>query len=295
MNSCGIVIAISKVLLATDFSEESAQAVDCARKVCNWYGAKLHVAHVMDLFPFSLRTDPEASMRMEQIRQSADARMKEFVREQHIETKNAVTALLAGEPFAAIERFVTEQEIDLIVLGSKGDTGLNRLFDGSVAEEIFRTARCPVMVVGPKARVRTNFDGFNKLLFASDLSRISTAAVPMIEFLLTRNTSATATLAHFLDAECDNVFARHDARARIEKQLVEMINPELRSRVEAIVEASPADKGMVEMAEGLAADLLVLGVRSGGAFTRAATHGLCAKAPRVISEALCPVLTLRGE
>jgi nucleotide-binding universal stress UspA family protein len=296
MRSRNTNTAISNVLLPTDFSDESAQAVDCARSLCDWYGSKLYVAHVMDLFPFSLRTDPEASIKIKRIRQQADAEMKAFVLEHHLTGTISATALLAGEPSVAIEKFTTKREIDLIAIGSKGEQGLNRLFQGSVAEEIFRTAHCPVIVVGPKARIRMDVGGFTKLLFASDLSPISRAAVPMIEFLLNRNPSATALLAHFLEEESENVFVRHDTRVRIERQLVEIISPELRSRVEAAVEMSPApDDGMIDMVEGRAADLLVLGVRSGGAFTRAATHGLCAKTPRVISEALCPVLTIRGE
>jgi nucleotide-binding universal stress UspA family protein len=288
--------AVSNVLLATDFSDESVQAVDWARGVSEWYGAKLHVAHVMDLFPFSLRTDSEANMRIEQIRQTADTQMKAFVRNSHLEGKHFETALLAGEPFAAIEKFAVEREIDLIVLGSKGDIGLARLFEGSVAEEIFRTARCPVMVVGPSAKARAGLERFSKLIFATDLSRISRNAVPFIEFLLSKNASATLTLAHFLDELDTNVFTRHQTRARIERELAEMISPDFRHRIAGVaVEVCPPGEGMLTLAEGLMADLLVLGVRSGGAFTRAATHGLCSIAPRVISEARCPVLTIRGE
>lgn len=235
-------------------------------------------------------------MRIEQIRQTADTQMKAFVRNNHLEGKNFETALLEGEPFAAIENFAAEREIDFIILGGKGDTGLARLFDGSVAEEIFRTARCPVMVVGPNATIRTSMERFSKLLFASDLSSISRSAVPFIEFLLSKNASATVTLAHFLDERDTNVFTRHQARGRIERELAEMISPDFRCRIAGVVvEVCPTSEGMLTMAEGLRADLLVLGVRSGGAFTRAATHGLCSIAPRVISEARCPVLTIRGE
>jgi nucleotide-binding universal stress UspA family protein len=73
-----------------------------------------------------------------------------------------------------------------------------------------------------------------------------------------------------------------------------MVGNEFRSQIEdVVVESGSPHEGMLKMAEGLHADLLVLGVRSGGAFTRAATHGLCSTAIRVVSEIPCPVLTVR--
>jgi nucleotide-binding universal stress UspA family protein len=293
---CGTIAAISNLLLATDFSGESAQAVECARRISGFYGAKLHIVHVMDLFPFSLRNDDEASMRMEQIRSLAGTKMNSFIRDHQLHENNPETALLAGEPFAAIERFTTERDIDLIVLGSSGERGLNRLFNGSAAEEIFRTARCPVMVVGPKAAAQGGPGGFHRLVFATDMSETSRAALPMLEFVLSRDPSATVSLAHFLDQESGNVFARHAERERMQGELVAMIGANFRPQVaEVVAEFSSPEKGMLDLAEGFAADLLVLGVRSGGAFTRAETHGLRSIAPRVISEASCPVLTIRGD
>lgn len=153
MTRCSTGTAISKVLLATDFSAESAQAVDCARRLSNQHSAKLFVVHVMDVFPFSLGADSATTAKIEEIRQQADTQMKEFVRANYLEDTKVESALIEGETSTAIEKFIREHEIDLIVMGSRGDTGISRLFEGSMAEEVYRTAQCPVMVVGPKATV----------------------------------------------------------------------------------------------------------------------------------------------
>src|SRR6476660_9751229 len=166
MSSCDVKTAISNVVLATDFSEESAQAAECAQSLAENYNAHVHVVNVMDLFPFSLRNDDEATARREQIRATAEERMKEFVCSYRLQGKKFDTTFLSGEPYAAIEKFTREHGIDLIVLGSRGDAGLHRLFEGSVAEEIFRTALCPVMVVGPKVRMHEGM--LKHLLFATD-------------------------------------------------------------------------------------------------------------------------------
>lgn len=286
-------IALANVLLATDFSAESVQAVPYARGLRD-RNAKLYVVHVMDLFPFALSSDSSARARIEHIRQKANAQMQEFVRV-HLDSNKVEPVLLAGEIFIAIEKFTREREIDLIVLGGRGDAGMNRLFEGSTAEEIFRTAQCPVMVVGPKVRVRADTALFNHLLFATDLSPFSRTALPYIQFLLHANSSAKLTLAHFVDEECADVHERHQLRRRLERELTGMVDPGFRHQVEDVaVESCAPHEGMLKMAEGLTADLLVLGVRSGGAFVKAATHGLLSIAPRVISEAPCPVLTVRA-
>lgn len=294
MSSCDVKIAISNVVFATDFSEESAQAAECARSLAENYNARIHVVNVMDLFPFSLRNDDEAVARIEQIKLTTEERMKEFVCSYQLRGKKFDTAFLAGEPYAAIETFTREHGIDLIVLGSRGNAGVRRLFEGSISEEIFRTALCPVMVVGPKARMHGGM--LNHLLFATDMGRVSRAAVPYLEFLLSANTAAKVILAHFLEKEESNVYTQHQLRRMRENELAEMLGPEFRPQIaDVAVEACSATDGMLKMAEGLDADLLVLGVRSGGSFTRAATHAPLSIAPRVISEARCPVLTIRAE
>jgi hypothetical protein len=78
MNRCRTEIDIKNVLLATDFSEESVLAVPCARRVRELNKAKLHVVHMMDLFPFALSDAPEAIGNVEQIRRKAEEQMRAF-------------------------------------------------------------------------------------------------------------------------------------------------------------------------------------------------------------------------
>ena len=294
MSNCDTKIAISNVVLATDFGEESAQAAEYARNLAENYNAHVHVVNVMDFFPYSLHKDDEAAAQIEQIKATAEKRMKEFVGSYWLQGKKFKTAFLSGEPCAAIETFTREHGIDLIVLGSRGNVGVRRLFEGSAAEEIFRSALCPVMVVGPKARMHEGM--LNHLLFATDMGSISKAAIPYLEFMLSANTAAKVILANFVEEEDSNVYTRHQLRRIRERELEEMLGPEFRPQIaDVVVEACSPTDGMLKMAEELAADLLVLGVRSGGSFTRAATHAPFSIAPRVISDLRCPVLTVRAE
>lgn len=294
MSTC-TSIGIRNVLFPTDFSDESIQALTFVRRLQSHYNADVHLVHVLDLFPFSLGTDPASLAKIKEITGEGDRRLRECIEAHGLREKPFKPVLLTGEVSFAIDEFNKKHEIDLIILGSRGDVGLTRLFEGSMAEEIFRTALCPVLVVGPNAGSAGPGETFNHLFFPSDLSSFSKAAVPYVEFLLAENPAARVSLAHFLEHDPGTAYDRYKLRHDAEHELTSMFSPALRGQIEnvAVEFCSPAD-GMIAMARGLAADVLILGVRQGGSFTRAATHGLCSMTHQIVSQAPCPILTVTG-
>lgn len=284
-------VGLKSVLFATDFSEESAHAIDYVRALRHGYNAKIYVVHVADLFPYSLSADPIAAQKASSIVQKAQARIRDFMLVHRFDRRHFEPAVVCGEVFEAVDKFVAEHEIDLVLLGSRGDLGLNRLFLGSVAEEIFRTAHCPVMTVGPQAHAPQKDGRFDHLLFATDLSEHSQSALPFIELLLAENPQAQLTLAHFCQLEERESGQQH----RLEERLRSLVPAALQHRIAGVVVApGPASGGMVKLATQLQSDLLILGVRYGGSFLRIATHGLFSVTQTVIGRAPCPVLTVRG-
>jgi nucleotide-binding universal stress UspA family protein len=288
-------ISIKNILLPTDFSDESAHAINYVCGLQRHYDASVYVVHVLDAFPFSLSSDLAAAARITEIQQRGSKQMQDFIEAHRLEGIKFNSTLLSGEISSAVEKFSRERAIDLIVLGSHGDEGVTRLFRGSMAEEIFRTAECPVMVVGPKASARESRGVFDHLLFPTDLSSFSKAAIPYVELLLINDRTSRVSLAPYLEQDPRTPYERHRLRELIEQELTAMISPALRQQIEgvAVEFCSPAE-GIIDMARGLDADLLVLGVRHGGSFVRAATHGLCSMAAHVIAQAPCPVLTVRA-
>jgi nucleotide-binding universal stress UspA family protein len=288
-------VALKNVLFATDFSEESAHAIDYVRALRHGYSAKIFVVHVADLFPYSLSSDPVAAGKASAVLHQAEARIRDFMLVHRFDRKHFEPAVVFGEVFEAVDKFVAEHEIDLVLLGSRGDLGLSRLFLGSVAEEIFRTARCPVMTVGPQASSPHKDGRFSRLLFASDLSEHSKSALPYAEMLLAENPQAQLTLAHFHQLEEKDPLHRHQEQRALEEQLRELVSPAFRGRIaDVVIVPGPPAGAMVKLATQLPADLLILGVRYGGSFLRASTHGLFSITQSVISHAPCPVLTVRG-
>jgi nucleotide-binding universal stress UspA family protein len=248
------------------------------------------------LFPYSLSDTPEASEKKAELRHQSEIRLKDFMLGHRLDPRHFAPVVLTGEIFLAVEEFSREREIDLIILGSRGDVGLERLFQGSAAEEIFRTAHCPVLIAGPEAREPGRDGLFNQILYATDLSAVSRAALPHLEFLLASNPKSTVTLAHFMAPKEGAMFQRHQTRRQIEMELRDLLASSFQHQItDVIVEPALPGPAIAEAAAQLPADLLVLGVRYGGAFVRAATHGCSSLASQVVQQASCPVLTVRSQ
>lgn len=138
------MIDIRRVLCPVDFSEHADVAADWARDLSDRFGAELHLLHVVavldPLIPPGAATF--ASELVREIQESARSRLDEVAG-----GHDAVTALREGAPFGEIVDYATEQDIDLIVMGTHGRTGISHLLIGSVAEKVVRRAPCAVLTI----------------------------------------------------------------------------------------------------------------------------------------------------
>jgi nucleotide-binding universal stress UspA family protein len=110
-----------------DFSESAEPAVRAARQNAQRDGARLHIVHAQ------WSAEPGSAQRLADLSASLGAGVP------------VVTAVLFGDPANEIVRYAREHDIDLIVVGTHGRTGLSRALLGSVAERVIRTASCPVL------------------------------------------------------------------------------------------------------------------------------------------------------
>jgi nucleotide-binding universal stress UspA family protein len=144
------------ILLATDFSEGADQAVDTAVELVNDLGARLTVLHVHNTPPAA----PEAVVPADRILTSDDldaetqANLEQLAKRKLSALKDV--QLVSREKISAASEicdYARDHDIDMIVMGTHGRTGLTRFLIGSVAEKVVRHADVPVMVVPhPKAR-----------------------------------------------------------------------------------------------------------------------------------------------
>jgi nucleotide-binding universal stress UspA family protein len=146
------MVKIANILVATDFSEAADSALEYARTFARDFGSNLHVLHVAenllarqygsdtyvgDLTRFQTELEESARKRINDRLgpKAADARWLQGV------------VVTADSPAEAIVEYAKDANIDLIVMGTHGRSGLPRLLLGSVAERVLRTANCPVMTV----------------------------------------------------------------------------------------------------------------------------------------------------
>jgi nucleotide-binding universal stress UspA family protein len=149
LNSEDAMITLKRILVPTDFSECSEAAVKYARAFAEAFGGSLHVLHVIQdpyTQPWAAEAFPAPLAEMlvewqDQARKRLTASLPEA------EQKTAVIATTVGSPFYEIVRYASEQEIDLIVIGTHGRGALGHMLLGSVAEKVVRKAPCPVLTV----------------------------------------------------------------------------------------------------------------------------------------------------
>jgi nucleotide-binding universal stress UspA family protein len=145
-------LSIKRILVPVDFSDSSEHAVDHAIEVARTFGAKIDLFHSYPSAPGSIT--PYGPVLPEGIyqayRDSAEARISE-VRDRVRDAGVEVSAHLSSDvPSVAIVEAAKTLEADLIVIGTRGLSGLKHVLLGSVAERTVRSAECPVLTVGPR-------------------------------------------------------------------------------------------------------------------------------------------------
>ncbi len=143
---------IKKILLATDFSENSKWALSYALSFAQRYDAKLYILHVIQqpIYPLGMYAEIafEAMDKFNRnISEVTEREMKNLCETELGGFKNFESLILSGTPFLEIIRTAKEKEVDLIVVGTHGRTGLDHVLFGSTAEKVVRKAPCPVLSV----------------------------------------------------------------------------------------------------------------------------------------------------
>jgi nucleotide-binding universal stress UspA family protein len=149
------MIQLNRILVPTDFSEFSQPAMDYGSAIAARFAAQLHLLHVV---PDPAMLVPEAAaFSVESMQAQTDA----MVAEAQLQLAGlpaggwddgqpVVREIRVGTAFMEIIEYAREKEIDLIVIGTHGRSGLMHVLMGSVAERIVRKSPCPVLTVKPK-------------------------------------------------------------------------------------------------------------------------------------------------
>ena len=272
---------LQNILAAIDFSSASLTATRYALSIARQYGATLYLTHIA-----RDAADTDHAWREGQ-RLTTDLLISG-------ELRGVAHKLLVGhgEIWDGLAPIVRENNIDMIVVGTHGRSGLAKMLLGSVAERIFRQAPCPVLTVGPNSPEPGSRGGIKKILYATDFTPQSLGAADYA-FSLAQRYQANLTLLHVIAAEPGDATSRTHLVQEAEGRLKNIIpsSANLQSVPECVVTFGAAGSGILAVATRTTPDLIVLGVTQPADGTFAGRRWT--NAAEVTGKAACPVLTIR--
>lgn len=280
-----VAISFDRILVPTDFSDVSQQALEYAKAIAKRYDSRLFLVHVTE--PINVITPPEAAWVDEE---GLQERMEQRLEEEGSTLRSEGYCAEAFSVTGAVQRevlgFIQENKVDLIVLGTHSRAGFERFFLGSDAEAILRKAKCPAILVGPKVReITAKVWNPHTILCTTTLDAKS---VPVVAYAyqLARASHADFTL---LNVEAPGQLAAD--WVAFERSFREIL-PEasfLSRSLRTLVSDSAPGQAIVNAAGERHADLIVMGAYP--APTRV-THFAAGTVPQVAAEATCPVMVL---
>jgi len=289
-------VEIKRILCAVDFSDFSAEACRYAFSLAQHYQAKLFFLHVVEMWKYPSAsfagTADLYSQYCHSLTSDADEQLREFVKA-HARGGADIEYAVREGGFASdcVYGFAVERAVDVIVMGTHGRRGFDRLMLGSVTERVVRQAHCPVLSVrtAPSRDPGTGADEgiqLRRILFSTDFSDYANQALDYAASLAAKYNSELM-LVHVLE-EPDA-----EAAKRADERLKAFISAETRGnlRVSTSVPSGRAYREIVRLAEEEKADLIVMAVRGHNALDLAVFGST---AYRVIHLASCPVLAVRA-
>lgn len=145
------MIDLNRILVPTDFSKHSRNALIYAAAFAEKFGGQLHLLHVVQdlaiFIPDMVTVAPPIAPSLEQMTAAVRSAFDRIVQEHHLEKLTVQREVRQGNPFYEIVRYAKEANVDLIVMGTHGHSGLAHMLLGSVTEKVVRKAPCPVLTV----------------------------------------------------------------------------------------------------------------------------------------------------
>jgi nucleotide-binding universal stress UspA family protein len=147
-----LMIEIKRIALPTDFSDPCWTAAQYAFELARRFDAQLDLLHITES-TLTAMPSPGSPLPPEVVadtREEAERELRDWHASEFDELPAVTREVIRGVPFVEIVRFAKQHDVDLIVMGTHGRTGLPHLLIGSVAERVVRKSPCPVLTVRPE-------------------------------------------------------------------------------------------------------------------------------------------------
>lgn len=286
-----LIPAFEKLLVATDFSRSSIAALSYAENLVKLYGRELLLAHVVGSGNGS-SPEPQAVFVAPEIGQAMAEDLEQLAIQLRRRGIQARAIVAEGSVADALEALVQQEKPSLLVTGTHGAHGLERLILGSTAEAILRRVSCPVLTLGPACANATGKQlALRTIVYATVLQHPSEAAL-LYAASLARAMHANIQLVHAIDELTDLSGNSLDKEGQSQLDLLTAALKGSDCKVSVHRVYGEPIEGIIRGVIATQADLIVLGAERGrklAAFMPAGVaYGLIRSAP-------CPVITLKRE
>lgn len=304
------MLNLKRILVPIDFSESAAQAKKQARLIAGQFEAELHVLHVtqhptVSEFVGGDTAESDERKRLVHAREwmgfPIEKPLSQTTKEGDERGSNPTIRTLRQAPSVAegILTYVTENDIDLIIMGTHGRTGLRRWVMGSTAEEIVRRATCPVLTIR-NGEVRLPEEEPRRVLVPVDFSEPTRSLIGHAREMAAVN-EAEVDLLHVIEEPSALRLFKVDgfrallpevarrARDRLEKTVEDTPGPDVPLRYN-ILTGKPG-REIVRFAEAQSSSGIIMGTHGRSGLRRLAVGGV---AEHVMRSAPCPVFALKA-
>ncbi|MCC7043482.1 MAG: universal stress protein [Acidobacteria bacterium] len=285
---------VKRILCPVDLSDASRRALDYALALGRHHEADVRVLQVVDLHGWAGASVEGLDALTGQTRAALEEQLGWWVA-RSVDGAGASTDVREGPVVPGILAAAREAGIDLIVMGTHGRSGFERLALGSVAEKVLRKAACPVLVVPTRqdAIVRTGL--LSRVVCATDFSEPSLRALAWARMFVGDALHALS-LVNVIDWPLGDTHGsdpvtqlRHNLEQEATESLRRIADDGGASSAELVVRHGKAGHQLLQYAREAHAELIVMGVSGRGAIDRAL---LGSTAQRVLRDAPCPVLAV---
>ncbi len=300
---------VDTIMIATDFSRPAKAALAYATSFARTLKARLVIAavydstHLMiDLLP-ELGSTPDVFPAGFPRREKLEKALEALADQTRADGVPAETKIMDGRAYVSLIRLAKELEVGMLVMGTRGLTGMDRALMGSTAEQVVRMAPCPVVTVRDSSRERKESPhiSIESMVVPVDFSACSREA---IECLLPIAVACKAKV-NFVHAEEQHFYGigpvgfttRADAREQVKRylsdQMAELVMMCLTRGLEATstIRQGPPEQQIVAVAEETHADLIAMGTHGRTGLSHTLIGSI---AEKVVRSAPCAVLTVKS-
>jgi len=302
------VTLFKHILVPTDFSETSREALPYAYKIALTDRSKITLLHAITMFEYDPHDKKHSFAAMDDIyagiEASANAQYDEIIEDANNHSRDLVIDKVMQRgisPHEVISGYAKEKNADLIVMATHGRSGLSNILLGSVTEKVIQTAPCPILVVKKPDHADLKKLVFNTILVPTDFSESSQKAMEYAVGIA-KKYRAGITLMHAVEVRfhpayyaggVESIFDLDpDVKPRIQARLEAFLQSFDVSGIEVKTKVTDGDSHneIVKLARSEQYDLIVMSTRG---HDEIADYLIGSTTDRVIKRAPCPVLVMR--